>query len=163
MAIKGISGKEFWRVYGIFVGILVFFFMSLFGMMLLARKPWTNGLKKTIETVLEEKDESSWIVGKRIPLHSTFDSSAVLFDMRASDSVEKNYVLLLRSATMYGHIPAVFIYNKNSGARFVGYSSVRGRVRALLDEGTSDSSIQYWISRIPLIIQTAEELSEAKK
>ena len=58
---------------------------------------------------------------------------------------------------MYGHIPAVYIYNRNEGVRFIGYSSVKGKIRRLLDQNKTDSSVTQWVRRIPDIIRIAEE------
>lgn len=149
--------KEFWREFGIFMGIISFFFLSLFGMKFLTQKSWDEGLRNSIETILEEKTSENWVLGKKIYLNSPLESSAALYELRHKDSVEKNYAIIIRSATMYGHIPAVYIYNRNEGVRFIGYSSVKGKIRRLLDQNKTDSSVTQWVRRIPDIIRIAEE------
>ena len=151
-----ITTKEFWWEFGIFIGIIFFFFMSLFGLIRLSQKSWDEGLKVSIQSVLTEKTTEKWILGKKIYLNSPMSSSAALYELRKQDSVEKNYAIIIRSATLYGHIPAVYIYNKNDGVKFIGYSSVTGKIRKLLDQGMSDSSISQWTRRIPDIVKLAE-------
>lgn len=149
--------KKFWRIFGCFAGILVFFFLSLFGVIKLSEKSWNEGLKQSIHTLLTQKYPDTWSIGNRIPLNSTFSTSANLYELRNKDNAEKYYVIILRITTLYGHMPAVYIYNKTKGAEFVGYSAVQGRIKKLLEENYADSSINYWMERIPLIIQKAEE------
>lgn len=156
MAITNISSKEFWRFYGIFIGIIIFLFGSLFLMIRLSEKKWSEGLKQVVVRELEKKQPDTWIVGKEIPLKSSFSESAALFELKEKKSVEKNYVLIIRSATLFGHFPALFIYNKKNGVKFVGYTSVNGKIGRLIDKSYSDSSILYWSQRIPSIIKYAE-------
>ncbi|MBQ5999095.1 MAG: hypothetical protein IJL70_06455 [Treponema sp.] len=156
METEVITTKEFWREFGIFIGIILFFFMSLFGLIKLSQKSWDEGLKASVQAVLAEKTTEKWVLGNKIYLNSPIASSAALYELRKQDSVEKNYAIIIRSATFYGHIPAVYIYNKNEGVKFIGYSSVTGKIRKLLDQGKSDSSITQWSRRIPDIVKIAE-------
>lgn len=151
------NSKVFWQKFGITAGLIVFFFSTIFVLSFVSRKTWEKGLRQTIETLLAEKNETDWIIGKNIYLNSPIDSSAALFEMREKNSVEKNYVIIIRVVTLFGHMPAVYIYNKNTGVRFVGYSSVKGKVRNMLDRTYTDSSMAYWSEKIPAIVKTAEE------
>lgn len=157
MAMKNISSKEFWRFYGIFIGIIIFLFGTLFLMVRLSENKWNQGLKEAVVKELEKKQPDMWIVGKEIPLKSAFSESAALFEIRQKKSVEKYYAIIIRSATLFGHFPAVFIYNKKNGVKFIGYSAVNGKIGRLIDQSYSDSSIYYWSQRIPSIINHAEK------
>lgn len=158
MAFTNITAKEFWRFYGIFVGIVVFMFASLFGIIRASEKSWDAGLKKSITMELEKKYPDTWIVGKKIPLNSAFSQSAALYELRAVNSIEKNYAIIIRTATMFGHFPAVYIYNKIDGTKFVGYTSINGKIEKIIDKRHTDSSVVYWSQRIPKIINYAEEV-----
>ena len=153
--------KKFWRIFGCFIGIIVFFIAVLTGMIKLSEKKWTSGLKNAVQNVLDENEPGVWKVGNSIPLDSAFSTSAGLFELRSTESAEKNCVLIIRIATLYGHMPAVFIYS-NRGVRFEGYAAVHGRVKKLLEEKYADSSISYWIERIPSVIETAEKAGGRK-
>lgn len=152
-----LSSKVFWQKFGICAGLIFFLFGTLFLMTFFSRNAWYKGLKVQIESLLQEKEETEWVIGKPVYLNSTFDSRACLFEMREKNNVEKNYVIIIRIATLFGHMPAVFIYNKNNGTRFIGYCSVKGKVRRLLDRAYTDSSMTYWSDRVPEIIKHAEE------
>lgn len=150
------NSKIFWQKFGISIGLLTFLFSTLFLLSFFSRKSCESGLKTAVETILEEKEDVQWIVGKKVYLNSPIESRAALFELREKNSVEKNYVIIIRIATLFGHMPAVYIYNKNTGARFVGYTGVKGKVRRILDRTYTDSSMTYWTERIPTIVKTAE-------
>ncbi len=155
--------KKFWRVFGCFIGIVVIFLAVLVGMIKLSEKKWNSGLKASVQSVLDKKNPETWIVGTPVPLDSPFSTSANLFEVRNLDSAEKYYALIIRITTLYGHMPAVFIYNNTKGVQFIGYSAVQGRVKKLLEENYADSSISYWLERIPSVIQESEKNERSKK
>ena len=94
--------KKFWRIFGCFIGIIVFFIAVLTGMIKLSEKKWTSGLKNAVQNVLDENEPGVWKVGDSIPLDSAFSTSAGLFELRSTESAEKNCVLIIRIATLYG-------------------------------------------------------------
>lgn len=151
--------REFWRIFGCFAVIISVFFFSVFGLSLLSEKKWNEGLKKSIQSVISEKYPDTWIIGNPVPLKSTFSTSANLYELRNRDNAERYYAIIIRIPTMYGHMPAVYIYNKNDGAEFAGYAAVHGRVQKLLEENKADSSVNFWLERIPAIIAKAEEVT----
>ena len=155
--------KKFWRIFGCFIGIIVFFLAVLVGMIKLSEKKWDSGLRESVQNVLDEKNPGIWTVGNSVPLNSPFSTSAALFELRSSESAEKYYALIIRITTLYGHMPAVFVYSGSKGAEFAGYSAVQGRVKKLLEENYADSSISYWLERIPSVIQASEKTERSKK
>ena len=48
--------KKFWRIFGCFIGIIVFFITVLIGMIKLSEKKWTSGLKNAVQNVLDENE-----------------------------------------------------------------------------------------------------------
>lgn len=151
------NNKNLWRIYGIFIAIMLFLGFSLIGLIKVSRNSWNNGLKAGITEVLKTNTPDVWIVGNSIPLKSGFATSAGLFELRNKDSAEKYYAIIIRTPTIYGHMPAVFIYNKNKGAEFAGYSNVKGKVKTLLEQNSTDLSVSFWLERIPTIIDKALE------
>lgn len=154
--------KKFWRIFGCFIGILVFFSAILAGMIKLSEKKWNSGLKESVQSVLDEKNPDLWIVGNSVPLNSPFSTSAGLFELRNKESAEKYHAVIIRTATLYGHMPAVFICG-GKGTEFAGYAAVHGRVKNLLEENYADSSVSYWLERIPNILNAAEAGGRSKK
>ena len=54
--------------------------------------------------------------------------------------------------TLYGPVPAVFLYNKDGGAKLIGFAAISGRVKRLLQDDSSNPRISYWEAKIPEII-----------
>lgn len=152
-----IDQKKLWKIYCIFFFIVLFFGFVLIGMTKLSKRSWDEGLKTSVSETLRSKQPDVWIVGNKIPLNSAFATSACLFELRNKDSAEKFYAIIVRTPTIYGHMPAVFIYSKNKGVDFIGYSNIKGRIKNLLEQNSTDMSINYWLERIPLIVAKAEE------
>lgn len=161
MAIENSSAsKDLFRHYGIFLSFLIVIFGILFGMSILNKKFYSNGIKEEIQKVLNQQENAKYIIGKELKITSGIVNSAVLFELSSSESAEKYYALMLRTPTYYGPMPAVFIYNKNSGAKFAGYASLKGKVKLLLEENPNDVRITYWISKIPEIVDSAKKMED---
>ena len=144
--------KKYWKTFGIFFGILVFFVGILFGMIKFSQNNWTSCLKNDVQDILNAKSLDTWKVGKSVQLKSAFSTSSAVYEALNMDSSEKCYAIIIRITTLYGHMPAVFVYNQKKNAEFIGYVAVKGRIKTLLEENYSDSSVTYWLERIPNII-----------
>lgn len=149
--------KNVFRIYGIFLTIMLFFSFTLIGLIKISNNSWNTGLKNGISEVLRTNTPDVWVLGNPIRLKSGFSTSAGLFELRNKDSAEKYYAIIIRTPTIYGHIPAVFIYSKNKGAEFAGYSNVKGKVKTILEGNSTDLAVTFWIERIPEIIEKALE------
>lgn len=156
MADNKLSSKEFFRVYGIFISILLFFFMVIFGFIKLNSKHYDKKIAESIQMVLDEKQPDKWKVASKIKIPTGLSNSAGLYQLVSMDSAEKYWVLIVRISTYYGPMPAIFTYNKNLGTEFVGYAALKGRVRTILEENQNDTRLTYWISKVPEIIASTE-------
>lgn len=156
MALLKTDSKEALRITCIFAGILTFFFLIDFGCIRLAEKKWTKGLQQAVETMLEEKQPDKWKVTKPVRILSPFSTSAALYELQDKNSAEKEYAVIIRTTTLFGPYPAVFLYKKNSGAEFLGYTCVSGRVKRILEENTTNPLLAYWTQKIEKI--TADSL-----
>ena len=70
--------------------------------------------------MLEEKQPDKWKVTKPVQILSPFSTSAALYELQDKNSAEKEYAVIIRTTTLFGPYPAVFLYKKNSGAEFLG-------------------------------------------
>lgn len=152
-----LASKEFWRLFGIFFA-LVFVLLGInIGFMKLGEKKWRNSLSKSVQTVLDEKFPGYWTVKDFRTIENPFSTSAALFEIRANKSGEKSNAIIIRTQTLYGPYPSVFIFDGKDEPEFVGYSLVHGRIRALMEERPSDIFISYWARRIPCIVKNCVE------
>ena len=72
--------KTFFKNYGILSAIIVTVFVFLFYSVKLSRKSWNENLKKSVETVLEEKLPDEWLVGNPIRIKNSLSSRTVSTD-----------------------------------------------------------------------------------
>ena len=147
--------KELWRVYGIFTALLVAMLTAAGGAVKLSSARWERGLRSVVEKTLSENNDFNGKVGRFVRIKSPFSLSAALFDLEPPLSDGADYAIVIRVQTMYGPFPAVFVYGKESGARFIGFASISGRVKRLLEDNDSDPRIRYWTAKVPAIMRTA--------
>ena len=147
--------KELWRVYGIFTALLVVMLTAAGGAVKLSSARWERGLRSVVEKTLSGNTDFNGKVGRFVRIKSSFSLSAALFELEPPLSDGADYAIVIRVQTMYGPFPAVFVYGKESGTRFIGFASISGRVKRLLEDNDSDPRIRYWTAKIPAIMRTA--------
>ncbi len=150
-----IDSKESLRIYGIFIAILAVFFMSAAGLARLSRSAWENGLRSSVKDVLDERFPGEWTVGRFLKISSPFATSAACYEIQNRGNGESCVAVIVRTATLYGPVPAVFISGGSGRVEFAGFSGVHGRVRRMLEDQKADIRINYWKRRVPAIIDAA--------
>ena len=151
-----IDTKDFFKNYAIFLGILVVLFSILIGMTRLSSKKWTEGLKVSVQAVLDEKEPQTWIVGQNLKIKSAFSTSAAVYELNCKNDAERYYAVTLRVVTFFGPMPTVFVYSKNKCCHFKGYYAVKGRVKKILENTPNDTRIAYWSEKVRNIVENSE-------
>ena len=162
MSIKKMDAKEFWRLFGIFSGILVFCAGLNIGFIKLTEGKWQRDLKKTVQTVLDEKYPDEWKVGDFIDLQNPFYVSGAAFDIYSKKINKKAVAVILRTQTFYGPYPAVYIYEDEDNSYFAGYSNIHGRIRTLMEKQITDIFISHWQKKLPDILGVKKVKGGAK-
>lgn len=157
MIYNNINSKEFFRSFVIFFGMIVVFFFVLFGIIKMTSTRPAEELKKSVQALLDEKYDGEWIVQESKDVSSPFKLSSSIFLIENSKTHQHSYAVLLRIATLYGPYPAVFIYNQGKKTVFVGYTSVQGRIKNLLEYDNSNNRIRYWLEKVPEIVENSVE------
>ncbi|MCK9168971.1 MAG: hypothetical protein M0P01_01000 [Treponema sp.] len=147
------SSKKLLKQYGILAGIIVGLFGLLTGIIVLSENKWHTGLREEIIDVLEEKAPGEWIVGEYVGINAPIALNSVCFQVRRKDNGARKYAVLIRIETIYGPLPAVFLYNDKSVAKFIGIAGLHGRVQKVIEDESDDARINYWIKRIPDIVR----------
>ncbi len=153
---KPFSYKNFFKNYGLFLAIIAVLFLILFYSIYISRKPWQKYLKTKVEQVLDENEPNGWAVGNYIQIDNPFSLNAACFEARYRKTGEVYSVIILRIQTFYGPVSAVFTLDKNNDVKFVGYSSLHGRIAKLLQNTTADKRLDYWEKKIPDILGVKE-------
>ena len=151
--IQNISYKDFFIRYGIFVAILAILICLLIYPIKVSQKFWTQNLRTTIEIVLDEKSPNSWTVENAVPLKNSFSTNAACYEARNRKTGDLYKVIIIRVQTLYGPLPAVFTIDKDNKVEFIGYSSLHGVISDQLLNDNYGKRIEYWIKKIPLILE----------
>ncbi|MGP1458115.1 MAG: hypothetical protein ACTTKL_02245 [Treponema sp.] len=145
--------KELLRVYGIFTAMMIIMLTAAGGAVKLSSLRWENALRAAVEKTLSENTGFDGKVGAFVRIKSPFSLSAALYELDPPFPDGAQYALILRVQTMYGPVPAVFTYGSDTGALFVGFASVSGRVKRLLEDNDADPRLRYWTAKVPAILR----------
>lgn len=150
--INKIDAKEFWRLFGVFTAVIAVLALMNFALIKASGKKWRTGLEESVQAVLDEKYPGKWRILGFKEIQNPFSASAACYEIQSTENAAKSNAVILRTQTLYGPFPAVFIYDGKSSPEFVGYSGVHGKVRPLMEERPTDIFISRWAGKIPEII-----------
>lgn len=142
---------EYLKKYGILVGCLIFIFLIACGVTFASRKSWNNGLSVQVAKILEASGE--YKVCENVLINSGFSVSGGIYRVEKEGSANEYYAMILRVQTVYGPVPAVFLYEYGKDySTFVGLPTIRGALQTQIIEVSRNSQIAYWENYIPNII-----------
>jgi len=150
---KEFSSKQFFRNYAIVAALLLVAFVVLIYSVRLTRKSWVNGLKVSVEKVLNESG-NNWIVGDNIEITSPMTTNAAAYYIMNVQTKEVSQAVILRVTTLYGPLACVFICDDDNNVSFAGFSSLHGRIASQFRDKNLDQRIQYWQKKVPSILGT---------
>lgn len=147
--------KRILKTFAVFFGIIFAMCVLIVIFSLIARNSWKTGLAVEVQKVLDTYNESHYTVGKYIDLDSNLSTSAAVYALLKKDVVksQKYYGVIVRTPSILGPIPAVFIYNEEKGVTFVGYAIDNGKASDTVDRQIASNVMNYWENMIPLIIE----------
>ncbi len=139
---------------GIFAALVLIVFCLLVLMSFAGKNSWKFYLGKTVENTLFANDETSYKIGNYIPIKTGLASSAAIYELNKSGFKDGSYYgVIIKITTMYGSLPAVFIYEKNTGAQFVDFVLGQGKAKEQILLSSQNTQIAYWAERIPDIVE----------
>lgn len=142
--------------YGILTGIIAVIFGLLVLFCLISRGSWKRGLSAQVNSVLERCGEE-YRTFEWIPSDNGFSDSASFYSLSAGEQGREKdmYAVIIRVTTIYGPLPAVFVYNaKSDSSSFAGFADLEGPVADKMTAIAEPSVIEFWKKRIPSIAQT---------
>lgn len=152
-----ITNKKFFTNYAFFLLILLVVFGILIYPAIVSKKSWNNNLRVSVQKVLNEYENEKWKVGAAIDIDKPITTSCAAYNITNKIDGSKACAVIIRITTLYGPLPAVFIYNYDNEVIFAGYSSLHGRVRNQLTAGVTDKRREYWQKKIPDILSQPGE------
>jgi hypothetical protein len=124
------NGKKFFKSYLIFLGILTALALVTFFFVFFSRSSWERGLKTQIQMVLDSAYPDAYLAGRCLMPGSSTVAVALLVEVQPKQGMpfeKAHYALIVRMATIYGVIPAVFLYEAGGEVVFAGLSSFPDR------------------------------------
>lgn len=146
--------KKILKIFSIFFGMIFGMCMLIVIFTVLARNSWKSGLALEVQHVLDSYPEAQYTVGKYLELDSTLSTSTAVYSLLKKDDRknQKYYGIIVRIPSILGPVPAVFVYNENTGVRFAGYAIDNGKASDTVCKQISNSVMNYWENMIPKII-----------
>jgi hypothetical protein len=154
------KGKKQLFQSAVFTGIILAFFIVLSGMVFAGKRNWENGLRLAVEQVLPA---SGWQLGDMLPLKNNYSVSAACFKVsNIKAPSKKSYVLVMRIATYFGPLPAVFLF-QDGKAEFQGIAYMNNSVAKEFSDNKFNRQIDYWTDTAALLVRDAIAGEEASK
>lgn len=148
---KNFSYKQYFRNYAIVAALLLAAFLILIYSVKLSRNSWVNGLRASVEKVLNENGDV-WLVGDTIEISSPMTTNAAAYNIINKQTKEVSEAVILRVTTLYGPLACVFTCDENNNVEFAGFSSLHGRIATQFRDKSFDQRIEYWQRKVPSIL-----------
>lgn len=147
--------------FGVFLGILILFFLLNMIFCLLSKKSWQTGMKEPVQQVLSDNGRSNLVLKEFEKLSNPFSVSCVSYLAENNAANKQCHVVLVRITTLFGAVPAVYVWDGQSDkAEFVCFVSMTERVKKMLLASSRNSIIDFWARRVPVIIGAGKEVSQ---
>lgn len=140
--------------YGFFMGLVLIFSAILVPMFYFSQNSKERCFTQAIQTLLDEKfsdSEEKVLVNGALKINSSFSANAYVFAL----TKKEHYAVILRTETLYGPKPAVFLYNEEN-VEFLGFALPQGKVTPALSNIENDINVIYWKSKIPSLMRKVE-------
>lgn len=147
------SNKDFFVKLGIFTGFIAIIFGILIYSVVLSKKAWQKNLKSCVEEVLDEHDSNDWIVGNAKNISNPFTINAACYEANNRSNGQVYSAVIIRVATFYGPVSAVFIVDEDDKVELMGFSSLHGRIADTMLTNIASKRFEYWERKIPEIIK----------
>lgn len=151
--------KEELKNIGIFAGIAIVLFLILFFVNIPVQKLKNAGLAKQIQYVLNVVEGDKYTVSEPVLINSSLQNIATAYRLEVNPSNAvltggTTYACILRITGISGPVPAVYIYNTDSGSDFIG---IAGLYEAMMEKdkcGITNVQISYWAELINELFET---------
>lgn len=148
---NNITPKQFFKNYGIFIFLTIIAISILVPITFASNRAWQNGLKVTVDKVLNE-EAVTWDIGDSIEINNPMINSCAAYNVQNFKTKEKAIAVVLRNTTFFGPLVGIFIYYSNDDIQFKGYSTLHGRIAKQVYDKPQNKRVEYWQKKIPSIL-----------
>ncbi len=142
---------------GFFTGVVLVLFVLLSLMAFAARPTWEERLQRRVAQTVERLYPGEYVAGERVPLRGSHATSAAAYELVPVSGQVRGpvYGVIVRIATLYGPLPAVYRYSPQAGAEFIGFAVFDphiGKEAAITESLRNSLQVRRWEERIPKLL-----------
>ena len=148
--------------YGFFIAIIIVSFAIVCLMLVVAKGSWSDGLQNNLQIVLDNNFSETYDLGDSVKINNSFSVSAVAYKVFEKDNADKlvGCAVLIRIPTIYGFVPAVFLYNLQlDTVDFVDIADITKQTVKevnIIDNLRNSIQVNVWSKRIKQILPLEE-------
>ena len=148
--------------FGFFLAVVLVLFSLLVLMVFVSKDTWDKRLQKRVTQTIERLYPGEYVAGNKVELQGTYATSAAAYELVPVSSQKTGplYGVIIRVATLYGPLPAVYRYSSATGAEFIGFAvfdSHIGKEAAITESLRNSVQVSRWEKRIPILLGIEEE------
>lgn len=142
---------------GFFLAVSLVLLGILVLMTLASRGSWDRLLQRRVSQTIERLYPGEYVAGNRLPLQGPYATSAAAYELVPVSSQRTGpvYGVIVRIATLYGPLPAVYRYSAATGAEFIGFAVFDphiGKEAAITESLRNSVQVSRWRGRIPALL-----------
>lgn len=140
-----------------FLAVVLVLFGILVLMTFASRDAWDKGLQRRVAQTIERLYPGEYIAGNKLVLQGPYATSAAAYELVPVSSQKTGpvYGVIVRVATLYGPLPAVYRYSATAGVEFIGFAvfdSHIGKEAAITESLRNSVQVSRWKKRIPMLL-----------
>ncbi|MBO5123731.1 MAG: hypothetical protein J6C11_01255 [Spirochaetaceae bacterium] len=142
---------------GFFLAVMLLLFSLLALMVFCAKDTWDKRLQKRVAQTIERLYPGEYVAGNKVPLQGPHATSMAAYELVpvSSQTTGPVYGVIVRVATLFGPLPAVFRYTPQVGTEFIGFAvfdSHLGKEAAITESLRNSMQVARWKKRIPRLL-----------
>ncbi len=135
--------------------------LVLFGILVLmtfaSRDVWDKGLQRRVSQTIDRLYPGEYVSGNKLVLQGPYATSVAAYELVpvSNQTIGPVYGIIVRIATLYGPLPAVYRYSTTAGAEFIGFAvfdSHIGKEAAITESLRNSVQVSRWKKRIPMLL-----------
>lgn len=143
--------------FAFFISVVIILFGLLVLMIFATRNTWDKRLQKRVVQTIDRLYPGEYVAGDKVSLQGPYSTSIAAYELIpvSNQSQDSVYGVIIRIASLYGPLPAVYKYSTATGSEFIGFSvfdSHVGKEAAITESLRNSVQVLRWKKRIPKLL-----------
>lgn len=140
-----------------FLSVVIVLFGLLVLMVFASKNTWNSRLQKRVVQTIDRLYPGEYVAGNKVVLQGPYSTSVAAYELvPVSSQINGSvYGVIIRIATLYGPLPAVYRYSTINGVEFIGFAvfdSHLGKEAAITESLRNSIQVLRWEKRIPKLL-----------